>query len=62
MGVRLLKWMLTGNCRASTLMTGGGDGNSFLLSVKSSTRRVADMMISFMGRPFWRGSPNQHTG
>ncbi|KAG7263926.1 hypothetical protein CRUP_029266 [Coryphaenoides rupestris] len=60
-GVRLLKWMLTGNWRASTLITGGGDGNSFLLSVKSSTRRVADMMISFMGRPFWREPKAKHT-
>ena len=53
--MRLLKWIATGNWRASTLMTGGGILNSFRLSVKSSTRRVADMTNNFMGKPFCRG-------
>lgn len=33
-------------------MTGGGVENSFGLSVKSSTRRVADIINSFIGMPF----------
>lgn len=33
-------------------MTGGGTRNSFVLSVKSSTRRVADITSSFNGKPF----------
>lgn len=37
---------------SDTLMTGGGERKSLLFSVKSSTRSVADMMISFMGKPF----------
>lgn len=35
-----------------TWIAGGTAGKSFLLSVKSSTRRVADIMISFIGCPF----------
>lgn len=48
----MLKCIETGNWRASTLMTGGGVENSFGLSVKSSTRRVADIINSFIGMPF----------
>jgi hypothetical protein len=42
----------TGCCRASTRMTGGGGvggGKRRVLRVKSSMRRVADMMTSFRG-------------
>jgi hypothetical protein len=49
MTVRRLKWMLTGNWRASTRMTGGGVGKRRVLAVKSSTRSVADMMTSLRG-------------
>ncbi len=38
--------------KSDTLITGGGVRKSLLFSVKSSTRSVADMMISFMGKPF----------
>lgn len=37
-----------------TCRTGGVPANSLVFSVKSSTRRVADMMISFSGSPFCR--------
>lgn len=51
-GVLLLKWMVTGNWRESTLTTGGTVLNSRRFSVKSSTLSVADIMISFRGFPF----------
>ncbi len=41
------------NKKSDTLITGGGVRKSLLFSVKSSTRSVADMMISFMGKPFY---------
>ena len=41
--------MVTGCCRAGTLMMGGGEENNVLFSAKSATRRVADMMISRNG-------------
>ena len=35
--------------RPGTEITGGGMGKSFVFSVKSAVRNVADMMISFSG-------------
>ena len=45
MGVRRVKWVTTGNCRASTVITGGGAAKRRALSRKVSTCSVADMMI-----------------
>eukprot|EP00965_Chrysotila_dentata_P241962 6204610-Pleurochrysis_carterae.AAC.1 len=52
-GVLRWKWMLTGNCRASTEITGGGDGKSSRLPCICSTCSVADMMISLSGPGEW---------
>lgn len=41
--------ILTGYCRASILITGGGTSNNVLFSVKSETRKVADIIITFNG-------------
>ena len=48
-GVVLAKCTVTGNWRASTLITGGGVGKSAALSRKEATDSVADMMTSLSG-------------